>query len=257
MMKRSFRTTLFNGIYVVGYHTSDSNVMKTLVTQHYTYTDDHVNDILFSMNRLLAHAHNMANDNRCAFTGKFMGLEGRYIVIYYKLQMVVRGRTRYKAQIRCFDVLCTLDAHLDSILLPIVQWICPPSHQYVHLCCPQCPVCLCLDAYDLHILDEMTLHDDPGIYLGEQPLSKGHMKLPLFHAEGQQPSMPLPTSSPPNVILDRYILDLTLDSDSDATAELAETEPIADNEGILDPDNPLPSDANSSNDESNDFLNLN
>ena len=99
MMKRGFRTTLFNGIYIVGYHTSDSNIMKTLVTQHYMYTDDHVNNILFSMNRLLAHAHNVANDNRCAFTGEFMGLEGRYIIIYYKLQMVIRGRTRYKAQI--------------------------------------------------------------------------------------------------------------------------------------------------------------
>ena len=99
MMKRGFRTTLFNGTYIVGYHTLDSNVMKTLVTQHYTYTDNHVKDILFSMNRLLAHAHNMANDNRCTFKGKFMGLEGRNIIIYYKLQMVVRGRTRSKAQI--------------------------------------------------------------------------------------------------------------------------------------------------------------
>ena len=99
MMKKGFRTTLFNGTYVVGYPTLDSNVMKTLVTQHYTYTDDHINDILFSVNQLLAHAHNVANDNRCTFTGKFMGLEGRYIIIYYKLQMVVRGRTRYKAQI--------------------------------------------------------------------------------------------------------------------------------------------------------------
>ena len=50
--------------------------MKTLVTQHYTYTDDHVKDILFSVNWLLAHAHNVANDNRCAFKGEFMGLEG-------------------------------------------------------------------------------------------------------------------------------------------------------------------------------------
>ena len=190
MMKRGFRTTLFNGTYIVGYHTSDSNVMKTLVTQHYTYTDDHVKDILFSVDRLLAHAHNVANDNRCAFKGEFMGLEGRNIIIYYKLQMVVRGRTRSKAQIRRFDVLCTLDAHLDSILLPMVQWIHPPSHKYVHLCCPQCPVCLCLDAYDPHILDEMTLHDGPGIYLGEQPLSEGRMELSLFHAKGQQPSVP-------------------------------------------------------------------
>ena len=111
--------------------------------------------------------------------------------------------------------------------------------------------CVPLDAYDPHILDETTLHDDPGIYLGEQPLSNGHMKLSLFHAKGQQPYVPLPTSSPPN-----DILDLTFDSDSNATAELAEPEPIADNKGILDPNNPLPSDADSSSDESNDFLNL-
>ena len=117
-------------------------------------------------------------------------------------------------------------------------------------------MCLCLDAYDPHILDETTLHDGPGIYLGEQPLSKGHMELSLFHAEGHQPSVPLPTNSPPNIIPDRYIPDLTFNSDSDATAELAEPEPIPDNEGILDPDNPLPSDADSSSNESNDFLNL-
>ena len=90
-MKKGFRTNLFNNFYVIGYHTSNLDTVKTLATQHYTYTDEHIKDILFSVDRLLAHAHNIANDNKCTFKGEFIGLEGSNVVIYYKLQTIVHG----------------------------------------------------------------------------------------------------------------------------------------------------------------------
>ena len=67
------------------------------------------------------------------------------------------------------------------------------------------------------------------------------MELSLFHAE-LTPSEPPPTYSPPNVLLDHYIPDLSFDSNSDATVQHVEPEePIADNDGIIDPDYWLPS----------------
>ena len=66
------------------------------------------------------------------------------------------------------------------------------------------------------------------------------MELSLFHAE-LTPSEPPPTYSPPNVLLDHYVLDLSFDSDSNTTVQDVEPEePIADNNGIIDPDYWLP-----------------
>ena len=66
------------------------------------------------------------------------------------------------------------------------------------------------------------------------------MGLSLFHAE-LTPSEPPPTYSPPNVLLNPYIPDLSFDSDSDATVQDIEPEePIADNDRIIDPDYWLP-----------------
>ena len=42
------------------------------------------------------------------------------------------------------------------------------------------------------------------------------MELSLFHAE-LTPSEPPPTYSPPNVLPDHYVLDLSFDSDLNAT----------------------------------------
>ena len=155
--------------------------------------------------------------------GKFMGLEGSHIVIYYKLQTMVHGRLHTKAQELQFDVLCNFDAHIDSILRPIIHWIHPSSHVYLHQCCKQRPVCLCFDAYDLHILEQTRLHVGPGIFFGKQPLSEGRMELSLFHA-GLTPSEPPPTYSSPNVLLDHYIPAISFDSDSDATVQHVEPE---------------------------------
>ena len=235
---------------------SSSDTVKTFATQHYTYMDEHIKELLFSVNWLLAHAHNIANNNKCAFTGKFIGLEGSNIVIYYKLQTIVHGRPHTKAQVLWFDVLCNFDAHIDSILWPMVHWICPPSHVYLHWCCKQQPVCLCLDAYDPHILEQTRLHDGPGTFLGKQPLSEGQMELSLFHAE-LTPSEPPPTHSPPNVLPDHYIPDLSFDSDSDATVQDVEPEePIADNDGIINPDYSLPSSGDDSSSRCDSLLDL-
>ena len=173
--------------------------------------DEHIKELLFSVNWLLAHAHNIANNNKCTFTGEFVGLEGSNIVIYYKLQTRVHGQPHTKAQVLQFDVLCNFDAHIDSILWPIVHWICPPSHVYLHRCCKQWPVCLCLDAYDPHILEQTRLHEGPGTSQwgldGTFPFS---CWINPFRTTP-------PTHSPPNVLLDHYIPDLSFDSDSDAT----------------------------------------
>ena len=77
-MKQGFRTNLFNNSYIVGYHTSSLDTVKTFATQHYTYTDEHIKGLLFRVDRLLAHAHNIANNNKCAFTGEFIGLDSEY-----------------------------------------------------------------------------------------------------------------------------------------------------------------------------------
>ena len=98
-MKQGFSMNLFNNSYIIGYHTNSSNTVKTFATQHYTYMDEHIKELLFSVDRLLAHTHNIANDNKCAFTGEFISLEGNNIVIYYKLQTIVHGRPHTKAQL--------------------------------------------------------------------------------------------------------------------------------------------------------------
>ena len=89
---------MFNNSYIIGYHTSSLDTVKTFATQHYTYMDGHIKELLFSVDRLLAHAHNIASNNKCAFMGEFVGLEGSNIVIYYKLQTIVHGRPHTKAQ---------------------------------------------------------------------------------------------------------------------------------------------------------------
>ena len=122
-MKHEFHTLLFNNRYVVGYHTNLTSGAKTLVTQHYTYTDDHIKELLWASDQLLAHAHHIANDNHCAFKGDLVALEGSKLIIYIKVQTLVYGRNRTKAQILQFSVTCNLDAHLDSVMCPIIQWI--------------------------------------------------------------------------------------------------------------------------------------
>ena len=122
-MKYEFCTVLFNNRYVVGYHTNLTSGAKTLVTQHYTYTDDHIKELLWASDQLLAHAHHIANDNHCAFKGELVSLEGSKLVIYFKVETLVHGHTRTKAQIFQFSVTCNLDAHLNSVMCPVIQWI--------------------------------------------------------------------------------------------------------------------------------------
>ena len=82
------------------------------------------------------------------------------------------------------------------------------------------------------------------------------MELSLFHAE-LTPSEPPPTYSPPNVLPDHYIPDLSFDSDSDATVQDVEPEePIADNDGIIDPDYSLPSSGDDSSSGRDSLLDL-
>ena len=96
------------------------------MTQHYTYTDDHIKELLWASDQLLAHAHHIANDNHSAFKGELVSLEGSKLVIYFKVQKVqtlVHGHPRTKAQILQFSVTCNLDAHLNSVMCPVIQWI--------------------------------------------------------------------------------------------------------------------------------------
>ena len=105
-------------------------------------------------------------------------------------------------------------------------------------------------------MEQTRLHEGPGTFLGKQPLSGGWMELSLFHAE-LTPSEPTPTHSPPNVLLDHYIPDLSFDSDLDATVRDVEPEePIADNDRIIDPDYLLPSSGDDSSSGCDSLLNL-
>ena len=108
-MKCEFHTLLFNNRYVVGYHTNLTSGAKTLVTQHYTYTDDHIKELLWPSDQLLTHAHHIANDNHCVFKGDLVALEGSKLIIYIKVQTLVYGHNRTKAQILQFGVTCNPD----------------------------------------------------------------------------------------------------------------------------------------------------
>ena len=61
-MKHEFHTVLFNNRYVVGYHTNLTSGAKILVTQHYTYTNDQIKELLWASDQLLAHAHHISSD---------------------------------------------------------------------------------------------------------------------------------------------------------------------------------------------------
>ena len=105
-------------------------------------------------------------------------------------------------------------------------------------------------------MEQTRLHDGPGTFLGKQPFSEGQMELSLFHAE-LTPSEPPPTYSPPNVLSDHYIPDLSFDSDLGATVwDVEPEEPIADNDGIINPDYSLPSSGDNSSSRRDSLLNL-
>ena len=92
-------------------------------------------------------------------------------------------------------------------------------------------------------------------FFGKQPLNEGQMELSLFHTE-LTPSEPPPTYSSPNVLPDHYIPALSFDSDSDATVQHVEPEePIADNDGIIDPDYWFPSGGDNSSSGHDSLLN--
>ena len=215
------------------------------MTQHYTYTDDHIKELLWaSPDQLLAHAHHIANDNHCAIKGDLVAFQGSDLVIYFKVQSMVHGCIRTKAQRLQFGVTCNLDAHLNSTGCALLYNGSNPLMMcHVHQCCSRIPICPCWDTCDPHGLDDANLHEGPGLFLGEQSLVVGQFDLPTIHLDFASPEVP-PASPPLGVLPDQYIPDLACDSD------LTESMPvffppndlIANNDDIIDLDHLLPSD---------------
>ena len=132
-MKPKLKTSLFNNRHVVGYHSNPLTPISSFVMNHYIFTDDELKDVLWMADQYLVHAFHIASDNNCAFYGHFIGLEGDEIVLFLKLQSSTPlfTLTRNKTAIKQFKISCNLDAHLVTILCPLVMAVRPPN-SYLH-----------------------------------------------------------------------------------------------------------------------------
>ena len=85
-MKPYYKTTLLHNKHVIGYHSNECCSLSSFATNHYVYTDDELKDVQWIADQYLTHTFHIAADNKCAFKGNFIGLEGDEIVLYMKVQ---------------------------------------------------------------------------------------------------------------------------------------------------------------------------
>ena len=128
-MKPKFKTVLFNNGHVIGYHTNSTAAVSSFATNEYVYSDKDLKDILWASDQYLSHAFHIAADNKCSFYGHFIGLKGDEIVLYLKLQSIGPfGSTQNKSAIKHFKISCNMDAHLVTVMHPLVT----TSHTSIH-----------------------------------------------------------------------------------------------------------------------------
>ena len=140
-MNPKFKTSLCNNRHIIGYHTNPLTPISSFVTNHYVY-DEELKDVLWMADQYLTHAFHIASDNNCAFYGHFIRLEGDEIVLFLKLQssMPLFASTKNKSAIKRFKISCNLDAHLVTVLCPLIMAVRPSTHIFVHKCCTKLPL---------------------------------------------------------------------------------------------------------------------
>ena len=155
---------------MVGYHTNECCSISSFATNHYIYTDDELRDVHWIADQYLTHAFHVAADNKYAFTSHFIGLEGDEIVLYMKVQSTDKlSVTRAKGAIKWYKTLCDLEAHLNTILKPLIWDVHSPTHHFVHKFCQTLPVHLCLGDNDSYYLDSAPFTMHCGVYQGTKP----------------------------------------------------------------------------------------
>ena len=65
--------------------------------------------------------------------------------------------------------MCNLEAHLNTILRPLIWDVRPPTHHFVHKYCQTLLVCLCLGDNDPYYLDSTPFTTHCGVYQGTKP----------------------------------------------------------------------------------------
>ena len=74
-------------------------------------------DVQWIAEQYLTHAFHVALDNKCAFTGEFMGIEGDELVLFLKVQSTdIHAHTCTKSTFRHFKVSCNLSEHINTVL---------------------------------------------------------------------------------------------------------------------------------------------
>ena len=121
-MKPKFKTTLLHNRHVVGYHTNECCSVSSFATNHYVYMDDELKEVHWIADQYLIHAFHIAAAIKCAFKGHLIGLEGDEIVLYIKVQSTDElSVTHDKGTIKLYKTPCNLEAHLNTILRPLIR----------------------------------------------------------------------------------------------------------------------------------------
>ena len=84
--------------------------------------DDDLKDIQWLAEQYLIHVFHVASDNECAFTREFMGIEGDELMLFLKVQSTdIHAHTHTKSTFRHFKVSCNLNAHINTVLRPLIH----------------------------------------------------------------------------------------------------------------------------------------
>ena len=62
-----------------------------------------------------------------------------------------------------------LNAHINTVLWPLICSVWPVTHDYVHKCCLTVPICVCLGEYDPYYVDSLTILTLLGVFQGAKP----------------------------------------------------------------------------------------
>ena len=83
--------------------------------------DSDLKDVQWIAEQYLTHAFHVALDNECAFTREFMGIKGDELMLFLKVQsMDINAYTRTKSTFHHFKVSCNLNAHINTVLQPLI-----------------------------------------------------------------------------------------------------------------------------------------
>ena len=91
-------------------------------------------------------------------------------VLFLKVQSTdINAFTHTKSTICHFKTSCNLNAHVNTVLQPLIRDAQPVTHEYVHECCLTIPVCVCLGENDPYYIDTISMPALLGVYQGAKP----------------------------------------------------------------------------------------